>query len=145
MEWTALTWSMFLALFGITFVAGVFGALLGVGGGIIMVPVLTLIFHVPMPMAVGASLISVIGTSTAAAIVYVEDRYSDVRLGMVLEIATTAGGLAGGLTAIYLSERFLQVLFAVVMLYTAITMARGRPAQDAELPPTGDAALGRGE
>jgi uncharacterized protein len=134
MDWSALNWGTFFSLFGLTFVAGAFGGLLGVGGGVIMVPMLTLIFHVPIQMAVGTSLISVIGTSTAAALVYTGESYTDVRLALLLELATTAGALAGGSAAAYLSPHLLQFLFAVVMAYTALSMGRGHTPHDAEIP-----------
>ena len=88
--------ALFVGIFLASIVAGTFGALLGLGGGIIIIPVLTIIFKVPMKEAIAASLVSVIATSTSAAILYVEHHYTNVRLGMTLEMATTIGAILGG-------------------------------------------------
>lgn len=101
-----------------------FGAMLGLGGGIIVIPVLTLIFHVPMKAAVAASLVTVVATSTSAAVVYVEKHLTNVRLGMMLELATTTGALVGALMARSLSDAVLRLLFSTLLIYTALTMAR---------------------
>lgn len=111
-------------MFLVAIVAGTFGALLGLGGGIIVIPVLTILFHVPFREAIAASLVTVIATSTSAAVVYVEKHFANIRMGMILEIGTTIGGLVGGLTVVYLSTTVLQFLFAAMLIYTAVTMAR---------------------
>ena len=105
--------------------AGVFGSLLGLGGGILIVPLLTLVFGLDLREAVGVSLISVIMTSSAAAGVYLERHVADLRLGMRLELFTAIGALVGGSIAFLIDERFLAVLFAVLLAYVAVTMARG--------------------
>ena len=106
--------------------AGLFGSLLGLGGGILIVPLLTLGFGLPLLTAVGVSLVCVIVTSGAAAGVYLERHVANLRLGMTLELFTAAGALVGGLVAFLLPERVLEGLFAALLLYVAATMARRR-------------------
>jgi uncharacterized membrane protein YfcA len=106
--------------------AGLFGSLLGLGGGILIVPILTLGFDLPLREAVGVSLVSVIVTSGAAAGVYLERGVANLRLGMVLELFTAIGALIGGLIAFLLDERVLAGLFAALLLYVAVTMGRSR-------------------
>jgi uncharacterized membrane protein YfcA len=108
------------------FAAGVFGSLLGLGGGILIVPLLTLGFGVPLREAVGVSLISVIVTSSASASVYLERHVANLRLGMTLELFTATGALVGGLVAFLVSERVLAGLFTALLVYTAVTMGRRR-------------------
>ena len=90
--------------------AGLFGSLLGLGGGILIVPLLTLAFGLPLLTAVGISLICVIVTSSAAAGVYLERRVANLRLGMTLELFTAIGAMTGGLIAFLVPERFLELL-----------------------------------
>jgi uncharacterized membrane protein YfcA len=104
--------------------AGVFGSLLGLGGGILIVPLLTLGFGLELREAVGVSLVSVIMTSSAAAGVYLERHVANLRLGMSLELFTAVGALVGGSIAFLLDERWLSVLFAGLLLYVALTMLR---------------------
>jgi Predicted permeases len=122
--------------------AGMFGSLLGLGGGILIVPLLTLGFGLPLREAVGVSLVAVIVTSSASAGVYLERHVADLRLGMTLELFTASGALVGGLIAFLLSEQVLAGLFTLLLLYTALTMARRRepepvdPAAVADADPT---------
>ena len=111
-------------------IAGAFGALLGLGGGVLMVPLLTLGFGLPLREAVGASLVCVIVTSSAAASVYLQRDIANLRLGMTLEMFTAIAALAGGLVAFMLPDRVLALMFAALLLYVAITMARAREARD---------------
>jgi uncharacterized protein len=104
--------------------AGAFGSLLGLGGGVLLVPMLTLGFGLPLREAVGVSLISVIVTSSAAAGVYLERHVANLRLGMTLELFTATGALVGGSIAFLLDERLLSLLFGGLLLYVAATMAR---------------------
>ena len=104
--------------------AGLFGSLLGVGGGIIVVPSLTLLLGVPIRYAIGASIVSVIATSSGAAAVYVRDRLSNIRVGMLLEMSTVAGALAGAFLAGRVGGHALHVVFAIAMVYTALSMLR---------------------
>ena len=106
--------------------AGVFGSLLGLGGGILIVPLLTLGFGLPLREAVGVSLVSVMMTSSAAAGVYLERHVANLRLGMTLELFTAIGALVGGSLAFLLDERLLSVLFAILLAYVAVTMVRAR-------------------
>jgi uncharacterized protein len=111
--------------------AGLFGSLLGLGGGILIVPLLTLLFGYPINTAVGTSLICVIATSSGAAAEYVRTDRADVRLGLVLELTTALGGIAGGVLAGLLLEEVVAGLFAALMYYTAFAMSRTlrRPAR----------------
>lgn len=106
--------------------AGVFGSLLGLGGGVLIVPLLTLGFGLPLREAIGVSLVCVIMTSSAAAGVYLERRVANLRLGMLLELFTAIGALTGGLVAFLLDERLLTLLFVALLVYVAFTMARAR-------------------
>ncbi|HEX6867996.1 MAG TPA: sulfite exporter TauE/SafE family protein [Candidatus Limnocylindrales bacterium] len=121
--------------------AGLFGSLLGLGGGILIVPLLTLGFGRPLREAVAVSLVSVVATSSAAAGAYLRSRVANLRLGTVLTFFTTVGALIGGLVAFLLPERILTGLFALLLAYVAITMVRrgDPPAVDGELgpPPAG--------
>jgi len=114
-----------LALAGLGAVAGALGALLGIGGGLLITPLLTLAFGVPIELAIGTSLVAIIGTSSATASVYVERKLSDIRLGMTLELATTLGAISGALVAGLLSRRWLTFLFSFFLLYAGSTMVRG--------------------
>ena len=112
--------------------AGAFGSLLGLGGGLLIVPLLTIGFGLPLREAVGVSLVCVIVTSSASAGVYLQRHEADLRLGMVLELFTAMGAIAGGLVAFLLDERLLAALFAILVLYVAATMLRRRPSTDAD-------------
>lgn len=105
-------------------VAGLFGSLLGVGGGIIVVPSLTLLLGVPIRYAIGASIVSVIATSSGAAAAYVRDHLSNIRVGMLLETGTAAGAIAGAFLAGRVGGQPLHIIFALVMVYTAFSMLR---------------------
>lgn len=108
------------------FAAGTFGSLLGLGGGVLIVPLLTLGFGVPLRGAVAVSLVSVIVTSSAGAAVYLSRHVANLRLGMVLELFTATGALVGGLVAFMLPVEALEGLFAALMLWVAVSMARRR-------------------
>ena len=118
--------------------AGVFGSLLGLGGGVLIVPLLTLVFGLDVRAAVGVSLVSVIVTSSAAAGVYLERNIANLRLGMTLELFTAIGALIGGVIAFLIDERLIAFLFAALLGYVAFTMARGGGSRD-ETPPAVDA------
>lgn len=106
--------------------AGLLGALTGLGGGIIVVPMLTLLFGVDLRYAVGASLVSIIATSSGAAAAYVREGYTNVRVGILLETGTVIGALAGAAIAGYVPVGALAVLFGVVLLATAAQSLRAR-------------------
>jgi uncharacterized membrane protein YfcA len=99
--------------------AGFLGALTGLGGGVVIVPLLTLVFGVDIRYAIGASLVSVIATSSGAAAAYVKEGYSNIRIGMFLEIATTLGALAGANAAAKLPTSAIAVIFGLVLIYSA--------------------------
>ena len=109
--------------------AGAFGSLLGLGGGVLIVPLLTLGFGLPLREAVGVSLICVIMTSSAAAGVYLERHVANLRLGMTLELFTATGAFIGGSIAFLLDERLLSLLFALLLAYVAFSMLRARAVE----------------
>lgn len=106
--------------------AGLIGALTGLGGGVIIVPLLTLACGVDIRYAIGASLVAVIATSSGAAAAYVREGFTNIRIGMVLEIATTLGAIAGAFAAGLVSASTLATIFGVVLLYSAYTSLRPR-------------------
>ena len=127
-------WQYFVLVTGVSFGAGALGALLGLGGGVVLVPVLTLLLGIDIRYAIGASIVSVIATSSGAAAAYVRDGITNTRLGMFLEIGTTTGAVTGALVGGWLSGRALYVIFAAVLCYSAFVMFRKRneeqPAQE---------------
>jgi uncharacterized protein len=114
---TILEFSL-LVLVG-SFTAGLIGALTGLGGGVIIVPLLTSVFGVDIRYAVGASLVSVIATSLGAASTYIKQGYTNLRLGMFLEVATTIGAIIGALIATFVSVKALTIVLAIILLYSA--------------------------
>jgi uncharacterized protein len=127
-EFSLLLWVGSLA-------AGFLGSLTGLGGGVVIVPLLTLAFGVDIRYAIGASLISVIATSSGAAAAYVKEGYSNIRVGMFLEIATTLGALAGAFIAVYLHGHWIAVVFGVVLIYSAYLSLSGHHEGHADLGP----------
>lgn len=126
--------SFTLIVFGFSLVAGLVGSLVGVGGGIVVVPALTLLLGVDIHYAVGASIVSVIATSSGAAASYVRDGVANLRVAMVLEIATAAGALAGAFLATSVPKRGIFLLFGAVLCYTAWSMSRKRPTIPPPVP-----------
>ena len=122
-----------LLVVGISFIAGVLGSLLGLGGGMIVVPALTLLLGIDIRLAIGASIISVIATSSGAAAAYVRDRLANLRVAMFLEIGTVLGAITGAYVAGILHPRWLFVLFGVILGSSAVAMLRPR-ARAIELP-----------
>lgn len=111
---------LFIGLvFCISIAAGLLGAITGLGGGIVVTPALTLLLGVDIRYAIGASLVSVVATSSGAAAAYVRDGLSNIRIGMFLEVATTVGAIAGALLASRAPTSALAVLFGVVLLHSA--------------------------
>src|SRR6195952_5922443 len=100
--------------------AGLLGSLTGLGGGFIIIPLLTLVLHVDIHYAIGASLVSVIATSSGSAAAYVKEGITNIRLGMFLEIATTAGALTGAIIAIYTSTHYIAILFGLILISSAL-------------------------
>lgn len=112
--------------------ASLLGSLVGIGGGLILVPALTLGLGVPIHHAVAASLVSVIANSSMASIGYTRDEITNIRLGMTLEVATTLGAVCGGLAAAWLDRQALMLLFAAVLGASAVQLLlKGRRAEDA--------------
>ncbi len=112
LSFTVLVWATSL-------IAGFLGALTGLGGGVVLVPVLALLFGVDIRYAIGASLVSVIATSSGAAAAYVKEGYSNIRVGMFLEIATTLGALLGASLATKVSTQTIAIVFGLVLIYSA--------------------------
>ena len=99
--------------------AGLLGALTGLGGGVVIVPALALLFHIDIRYAIGASLLSVIATSSGAAVSYVREGFSNVRIGMFLEVATTVGALVGAYLTARISTHAIGIIFGITLLYSA--------------------------
>jgi uncharacterized membrane protein YfcA len=118
-EFTVVVWVASL-------LAGFLGSLTGLGGGIIITPLLTLALGVDIRYAIGATLVSVIATSSGAAAAYVREGFSNIRIGMFLEIATTLGAVAGALLAARISTGAISLLFGLVLLYSAYVSSRPR-------------------
>ena len=115
----------FTVLVGLgSFMAGFLGALTGLGGGVVIVPLLALVFKVDIRYAVGASLVSVIATSSGAAVAYLKDGFSNIRIGMFLEVATTVGALFGAFLATKVSTSAIGVVFGIVLIYSAYLSSR---------------------
>lgn len=120
---------------GASLLAGFLGSLTGLGGGVIVTPVLTLFLGVELRYAIGASLVSVIATSSGAAASYVRDGFSNIRIGMFLEIATTLGALFGAFLGTHIPTRALSIVFGLVLLQSAWQTSREhQPAKKAVLP-----------
>ena len=113
----------------ISVVAGFIGSLLGLGGGLIVIPALTLVLGIPIHEAIGASIISVIATSSGTAIAYVRDRITNIRIGMFLEIATTLGAVTGAFIGGLLSMKVLYIVFGCLLIYSAANMLRRRHSE----------------
>src|SRR5467141_2157601 len=119
----------------VSFVAGLLGSLTGLGGGVVLVPLLTIFFHVDIRYAIGASLVSVIATSSGAAASYVKEGFSNIRIGMFLEIATTFGALLGAFLATRIPTSALAIIFGAVLLYSAYVSRKTRTLAQRSLPP----------
>lgn len=128
LEFTLLVWLS-------SAIAGFLGALTGLGGGVVLVPLLTLVFGVDIRYAIGASLVSVIATSSGAASAYVKDGYTNLRLGMFLEVATTFGAIAGATIAAFVPTKILAITFGSVLLYSAYLSRRPHAEQLYTAPP----------
>ena len=107
------------AVFLISILAGLLGALTGLGGGVVIVPALALLFHIDIRYAIGASLISVIATSSGTAVSYVREGFSNVRIGMFLEVATTLGAVGGAYLTARMSTHAIGIIFGITLLYSA--------------------------
>jgi uncharacterized membrane protein YfcA len=128
LEFTFLVWAGSL-------MAGFLGALTGLGGGVVLVPLLTIFFHVDLHYAIGASLVSVIATSSGSAAAYVKEGFSNIRIGMFLEIATTFGALLGAYLTAKVPASAIAVIFGLMLVYSAYVSRRTRPRTDAAQTP----------
>ncbi|MFL0246857.1 sulfite exporter TauE/SafE family protein [Candidatus Clostridium stratigraminis] len=115
---------MALQILILSIAAGVFGSILGLGGGIIITPALTLLFGIDIKYAIGASIVSVIATSSGAAVAYIRDKITNVRIGMFLEIATTVGAITGAFISGLINSKYLYIIFGFLLLYSALAMLK---------------------
>ena len=129
-----------LILLGGAICAGMLGALTGLGGGVVIIPLLTLGFGVDMRFAIGTALVTSIATSSGAASAYIKDGITNTRIGMFLEIATTSGAVAGALIAMYLPTNIIAVIFAFVLIFSAIMTLRKKNQQIDYTAPSGKLA-----
>jgi len=120
LEFTLLVWIG-------SFAAGFLGSLTGLGGGVVIVPLLTSVFGVDIRYAIGASLVSVIATSSGAASTYIKKGFTNLRLGMFLEVATTIGAIIGATIATFVSVKALTIVLAIVLLYSAYLSQQPKP------------------
>src|SRR5213594_2479901 len=120
---------MVLEIFLVSIFAGLVGALFGLGGGIIIIPFLTLVEGVPVQLAVGASLVSVVATSSSSAATYVQDHLTNLRLGMFLEVGTVAGAITGAYMSVFFqgpNSWVLFILFGALLVYASLLMLSSR-------------------
>lgn len=109
-----------LILFLVSIFAGVFGSIVGLGGGVVIIPVLTLLLGVDIHFAIGASIVAIIGTSSGAASTYVKDKVTNLRVGMFLELASTSGAITGAALAAYANSAALELIFGSILLVTLV-------------------------
>lgn len=107
-----------------SFAAGLLGSLTGLGGGVVIIPLLTILLGVDIHYAIGASLVSVIATSSGSAAAYVKEGITNMRIGMFLEIATTAGAFTGAVIAVFIPTKYIAILFGVILIFSAIMSLR---------------------
>ena len=112
-----------------SYFAGLLGSLTGLGGGVVIIPLLTLVLKVDIHYAIGASLVSVIATSSGSAAAYVKEGITNMRLGMFLEIATTAGAMLGAILALYIPTHYIAILFGVILIISALLSLRKKAEQ----------------
>ena len=129
------TWLFSSALAGASLAAGVLGSLTGLGGGVLIIPLLTIVMGVDIRYAIGASLVSVIATSSGSAAAYVREGYSNIRIGRFLEIATTLGALGGAFLALHVPSGIIALIFGLVLLHSAYLMLRVPPGDAPAVAP----------
>jgi uncharacterized membrane protein YfcA len=112
--------------------AGFIASLLGIGGGLFIVPWLNLVFGLPIHQAIAASLIAIIATSSGASSVYLKNEYADIGLGLTLGLATAFGAMSGGIVAGYLDQEVLSLIFAIVLVYAAISLGKKQTPRAAQ-------------
>jgi len=111
-----------LLMFFISILAGMFGSIVGLGGGIVVIPVLTILMGVDIHFAIGASIVAIIGTSSGAASTYVRDRVTNLRVGMFLELASASGAITGAAVAAYTNSAALEAVFGGILLVSLVPM-----------------------
>src|SRR5438270_7832431 len=116
-----------------SYFAGLLGSLTGLGGGVVIIPLLTLLLNVDIHYAIGASLVSVIATSSGSAAAYVKEGITNMRLGMFLEIATTAGAVIGALLASVAPTHFIAILFGCTLIFSAINSLRKKEEHNVKI------------
>jgi hypothetical protein len=129
-----LVLELMVILFLASIVAGVIGSLVGLGGGVVVIPMLTIGLGVNIHYAIGASIVSVIATSSGAAATYVKDKMTNLRVGMFLELGTTAGAITGALIATYVNSVALELIFGVILLVSLLPLVR-KIGEDIPVPP----------
>ena len=129
-----LVLELMVILFLASIVAGVIGSLVGLGGGVVVIPMLTIGLGVSIHYAIGASIVSVIATSSGAAATYVKDKMTNLRVGMFLELGTTAGAITGALIATYVNSVALELIFGVILLVSLLPLVR-KIGEDIPVPP----------
>jgi uncharacterized membrane protein YfcA len=127
-----------LVMFGASFGAGAIGALVGLGGGVLIVPILTIGFDLDIRLAIGASIVSVIATSSGAGAALVRDRMTNIRVASLLQVATVLGAIGGAILAPHIGTRWLFLLFGGILLFSALPMVR-KVSQDVPAELTNDA------
>lgn len=115
-----------------SYLAGLLGSLTGLGGGVVIIPLLTLVLNVNIHYAIGASLISVIATSSGSAAAYVKEGITNIRLGMFLEIATTVGAMLGAVLALYMQTNVIAIIFGLILIFSAMMSLRKKKEHLAE-------------
>lgn len=110
--------------------AGLVGSLTGLGGGVVVIPLLTLGFGVDMRYAIGAALVTSIATSSGAAAAYIKEGITNVRIGMFLEIATTTGAVIGAIVAMYLDKKYIALIFGCVLIFSAVRNIRKKNQEE---------------
>lgn len=114
----------------VSIIAGFIGSLLGIGGGLIIIPFLSIVFKLTMHQAAAAGLVSVIATSSGAASAYVKDRLTHLRIGMFLQLATVIGGVLGAILSGFLPTKILSVIFGILLLYNSLLMIKNRTSDE---------------
>ena len=136
MEFSIETFTIIL-FFG-AILAGFLGSLTGLGGGVVVIPLLTLGFGVDMRYAIGAALVTSIASSSGAAAAYIKEGITNVRIGMFLEIATTTGAVVGAMIGLYLDKMYIAIIFGCVLMFSAYRSIRKKDEDDSEFSEPGD-------
>lgn len=123
-----------LLLLGTSFLAGLVGALTGLGGGVVLIPAMVLLFHIDIHYAMGASLISVIATSSGAAVAYLREGYANIRIGMFLETGAVLGAFIGAIVVAFISTAAIAILFALVLFFSAYLTLRRKEEEPDRIP-----------